>query len=150
MLLDEYRKSFACDIKNGTKLRQNLLEKMLSSINEVNLSGTVSAEKFYTMYDNYQGLKDRSCQICTVCGVRRPTEKLRDAVSYFNLLKTTDDTADVYNNLVDKDLKEDKIGELAQKCYHIEEIDGQLYHFLDFDEELYEQCGSDYNGKDPT
>ena len=82
LLLDKYRKSFQSDIKNGTKLRQDLLKKMVSSIEEVNLSGTVSAEKFYTMYDDYQGLKDQCCKICTVCGVRRPAEKLRDAVVF--------------------------------------------------------------------
>ena len=102
------------------------------------------------MYDDYQALKDRCCKICKVCSVRRPAEKLRDAVPYFSLLKATDDMADIYNALVDNDLPDDRIGKLAQKCYHIENIDGELYHFLDFDEELYEQCDSDYVGKDPT
>ena len=138
------------DIKKGVRLHQDLLQKILSLIEEVNLSGTVCADRFYTMYDDYQGLKDRCCKICNICGVRRPAEKLRDAVPYFNLLKTTDDTADTFNALVDSDLPDDRIGKLAQKCYHIENIDGQLYHFLDFDEELYEQHGSDYDGKDPT
>ena len=123
---------------------------MVSSIEEVNLSGTVSAEKFYTMYDDYQGLKDQCCKICTVCGDRRPAEKLRDAVPYFNLLKTTDDMANIYHGLVDEDLPDDRIGKLAQKCYHIRNIDDQLYHFLDFDEELYELSSNDYDGKDPT
>ena len=97
LMVEEYRQSFNSGIRNPNKLRQDLLEKMLSSIERVNLSGTVSADKFYTMYDDYQGIKDRCCKICTVCGVRRPAEKLRDAVEYFNLLKTTDDMADIYN-----------------------------------------------------
>ena len=150
LLLEDYRQSFESEIKKGTKLRQVLMKKMVSSIEKVKLSGTVSAEQFYTMYDDYQGLKDRCCKICTVCGVRRPAEKLNDAVPFFYLLKTTDDMADIYNALVDEDIPDDKLGKSAQRCYHIENIDGQLHHFLDFDEELYEDCASDYDGKDPT
>ena len=91
--VNEYKQTFDSGIKNGSKARQDLVEKMLSSIEEVNLSGTVSAEKFYTMYEDYKGLKDQCCKICTVCGVGRPTEKLRDAVPYFDLLKTSEDMA---------------------------------------------------------
>ena len=87
LLLEDYRQSFESEIKKGTKLRQVLIKKMVSSIEKVKLSGTVSAEQFYTMYDDYQGLKDRCCKICTVCGVRRPAAKLNDAVPFFTCLR---------------------------------------------------------------
>ena len=38
LLLDKYKKSFQSDIKKGTRLRENLLEKILSLIENVNLS----------------------------------------------------------------------------------------------------------------
>ena len=56
MQLDEYRQTFNSAIPNPTKLRQDLVTKMIASIDKVNVSGTVSADKFYTMYDDYQGL----------------------------------------------------------------------------------------------
>ena len=58
--------------------------------------------------------------------------------------------ANIFNGLIDEALPVDKIGKLAQRCYHIVNLRNQLYHFLDFDEELYQQDGSDYDGKDPT
>ena len=63
LLLDDYRQSFKSDLKKGTKLRQIIVKKMVSAVEEVNFSGTVSAEKFYTMYNDYQGLKDRCCKL---------------------------------------------------------------------------------------
>ena len=42
------------------------------------------------------------------------------------------------------------MGKLAQKCYHIDHIDGRLYHFLDFDEEEYQKVSEEYDGDNPT
>ena len=50
LLLDNYRQSFESGIKNSSKHRQDLVKKIISSIQEVNVSGTVSAEKFDTRY----------------------------------------------------------------------------------------------------
>ena len=74
-----------------------------------------------------------------MCGVRRPVDKLKDALPYFELLEATTDQVDVYNALIDKNKEDDKLGRLAQKCFHIEELKGRLYHFLDFDEEKFNQ-----------
>ena len=65
-LLFEYRDSYnnECDI--SVDLRRKLLDKMISIVRKVELSGAVSAEDFYTMYDNYVSLKERSCKICSV------------------------------------------------------------------------------------
>ena len=60
-------------------------------------SGAVTADEFYTMYNNYVSLKERSCKICTVCGVRRPVDRLNDALAYFDLLRATSDQTDMYN-----------------------------------------------------
>ena len=131
-------------------LRQELLEKMVSIIRNVEMSGAVTAEDFYTMYDNYVSLKERTCKICTVCGVRRPVNRLNDALAYFDLLKATSDQTDIFNSLVDDKIEDDRMGRLAQRCFHIENLNGQLYHFLDFDEEKYEQHADNYKGLDPT
>ena len=50
-----------------------------------------------------------------MCGVRRPVDKLKDALPYFELLEATMDQVDVYNALIDKDKEDDKLGRLAQK-----------------------------------
>ena len=76
VLLDEYRRSYKSESKDQVKLRQKLLDKMLSLIKEINLSGTVSAERFCTMYKDYEDLKEQGCKICTVCGTRQPAKKL--------------------------------------------------------------------------
>ena len=55
-------------------------------------------------------------------------QKLEDAVPYLQLLKTSDDMADIFNGLIDKALPVDKIGKLAQRCYHIVNLRNQLYH----------------------
>ena len=76
LLLDEYRRCYKSGIKDQVKLRHNLLGKMRSVIREINISGAVSAERFYTMYKDYQDLKEQGCKICTVCGTRQPAKKL--------------------------------------------------------------------------
>ena len=102
------------------------------------------------MYDNYVSLKERICKNCTVCGVRRPVTHLNNALAYFDLLKATPDQTDVFNALVDVNIEDDRLGRLSQKCFHIENLNGQLYHFLDFDEEKYEQHADNYKGLDPN
>ena len=51
---------------------------------------------------------------------------------------------------MDDKIEDDRMGRLAQRCFHIENLNGQLYHFLDFDEEKYEQHADNYKGLDPT
>ena len=114
-------------------VRQKLFEKMVQIIRNVEFSSAVTADDFYTMYANYVSLKERSCKICTVCGVRRPVDRLNDALPYFDLLRATSDQTDIYNALVDDNIDDDRIGRLAQRCFHIENVNGHLYHFLDFD-----------------
>ena len=52
--------------------------------------------------------------------------------------------------LFNEDGFEDEMGKLAQKCFHIDHIDGRLYHFLDFDEEEYQKVSEEYDGDNPT
>ena len=149
-LFHEYRDTYKNGGDNSVVIRQKLLSKMDAIIRDVELSGTVTAEEFYTMYDNYVSLQERSCKICTVCGVRKQFDQLTDALPYFNLLEATPDQADIYNALIDENIDDDRIGRLAQKCFHLENRNGGLYHFLDFDEEKYEQTVDTYTGSDPT
>ena len=149
-LLYEYKDTYKIDNGTSVTLRQELLEKMVSIIRNVEMSGAVTAEDFYTMYNNYISLKERTCKICTVCGVRRPVDRLNDALAYFDLLKATSDQTDVFNSLVNDKIEDDRMGRLAQRCFHIENLNGQLYHFLDFDEEKYEEHANTYEGLDPT
>ena len=149
-LLYEYRETYSNSSDSSATTRQELLEKMVSIIRNGEMSGAVTAEDFYTMYNNYVSLKERTCKICTVCGVRRPVDRLKDALAYFDLLKATSDQTDAFNSLVNDKIEEDRMGRLAQRCFHIENLNGQLYHFLDFDEEKYEENADTYEGLDPT
>ena len=150
VLLQEYRDTYNTVGDNSVFVRKKLLDRMIVIITDLQSSGNVSAEQFYTMYNDYVSLKERSCKICTVCGVRRPVDKLKDALPYFELLEATTDQVDVYNALIDKNKEDDKLGRLAQKCFHIEELKGRFYHFLDFDEEKFNQNMDTYDGLDPT
>ena len=114
-LLYEYRETYSND-SDSSATRQKLLEKMISAIRNVEFSGAVTADDFYTMYNNYVSLKERSCKICTVCGVRRPVDRLNDALAYFDLLRATSDQTDMYNALVDDNIDDDRMGRLAQRC----------------------------------
>ena len=149
-LLYEYKDAYSIHSGTSVTVRQKLLDKMVSIIRNVELSGAATAEDFYTMYDTYVSLKERTCKICTVCGVRRPVDRLNDALVYFDLLKATSDQTGIFNSLVDDKIEDDRMGRLAQRCFHIENLNGQLYHFLDFDEEKYEQHADNYKGSDPT
>ena len=71
-LLYEYKDTYKIDNGTSVTLRQELREKMVSIIRNVEMSGAVTAEDFYTMYNYYVSLKERTCKICTVWGVRRP------------------------------------------------------------------------------
>ena len=65
-LLYEYKDTYKIDNGTSVTLRQELREKMVSIIRNVEMSGAVTAEDFYTMYDNYVSLKERTCKICTL------------------------------------------------------------------------------------
>ena len=149
-MLCEYKAAFHTDSNRTMTQRRKLFEKMVRTIRGVEMSGAVSREEFYTMYDDYESLKKRSCKICTVCGVRRPVDRLNDALAYFDLLKATSDQTDIFNALVNDNIEDDVLGRLAQRCYHLETVNGHLHHFLDFDEEKYEQHADTYEGLDPT
>ena len=103
------------------------------------------------MYYEYRSLKDRSSKTCTVCGCRNPVENLHDAVDFFEVLEVSNEQADVYNGMLyNADGVEDEVGRLAQKCFHIEKVNGKLFHFLDFDEEEYQKVSEEYDGENPT
>ena len=114
-LLYEYKDTYSVDSGTSVAVRQKLLDKMVSIIRNVELSGAATAEDFYTMYDTYVSLKERTCKICTVCGVRRPVDRLNDALAYFDLLKATSDQTDIFNSLVDDKIEDDRMGRLAQR-----------------------------------
>ena len=108
------------------------------AVNIVNLSLDVDAAEFYKMYSEYISLKDRNCKTCTVCGSRRSVEILKDAALFIETLEMSEDEADIFNEMLyDGDGFEDEMGRLAQKCFHVDRIDGRLYHFFNFDEEKY-------------
>ena len=60
---------------------------MQSAIKMVDLSLDIDAEEFYRMYVEYTSLKDCRCKTCTVCGSRRPVDKLNDAIDFLRRWK---------------------------------------------------------------
>ena len=73
---------------------------MQSAIKMVDISLDIDAEEFYRMYREYTSLKDRSCKTCTVCGSRRPFDKLHDAADFFETLEVSEDEAAVFNGML--------------------------------------------------
>ena len=110
---------------------------MIYIVRKVELSGAVSAEDFYTMYDNYVSLKERPCKICTVCGCRRrtPAGKLKDAVHFLHLLELNEEEVKSFEGLLHSE--NDCKGKRAQRCFHIEKVDDKHYFILDLDEDKY-------------
>ena len=66
---------------------------------------------------------------------------LKDAVHFLHLLELDEDEVNSYEGLVNSE--NDRIGKLAQQCYHIEKVGDKLYFMLDLDEDKYysQQCG---------
>ena len=148
---DEYRSKYRDDSVSSHRERTSLVKKMESAIKMVDLSLDIDAEEFYRMYREYTSLKDRSCKTCTVCGCRRPVDKLDDAVDFFETVEVSDDQAVIFNGMLYNAAGvEDEDGRLAQRCFHIEQVNERLYHFLDFDEEEYQKVREEYNGDNPT
>ena len=107
--------------------------------------GFNDVRRFYTMYEEYQKLKNIGCKICTVCGCRRrtPGGKLKDAVNFVHLLELSESEVERFEGLVHSD--DDHIGKLAQKCFHIEKLGENYYYILDLDEDKYYSKQGNYS-----
>ena len=94
-------------------------------------------KRFYKQYEEYQRLKNIDCKICTVCGSRRQTPRgeLNDAVYFLHLVQLNEFEVKRFEGLLHSD--DDRIGKLAQECFHIEKIGANYYYMLDLDEEKY-------------
>ena len=99
--------------------------------------GFNDVKRFYKMFHEYQRLKNIGCKICTVCGSRRrtPVRKLKDAKHFLHLLQLTESEVERFEALVH--FVGDRIGILAQQCFHIEKIGDKYYFILDFDEDKF-------------
>ena len=99
--------------------------------------GFNDVKRFYKMFQEYQRLKNIGCKICTVCGCRRrtPARKLKDAKQFLHLLELTESEVERFKALVR--FIGDRIGKLAQQCFHIEKIGEKYYFILDLDEEKF-------------
>ena len=99
--------------------------------------GYNSIAKFYSMLEEYEQIKRVECKICAVCGSRRrtPESKLNDAVDFLHLLALDEDEASRFEDLVESD--NDRVGKLAQKCFHIEKLGEKYYAFLNLEEDKY-------------
>ena len=84
--------------------------------------GFNDVKRFYKMFQEYQRLQNIGCKICTVCGSRRrtPVRKLKDAKEFLHLLQLTESEVERFEALVH--FVGDRIGKLAQQCFHIEKI----------------------------
>ena len=93
--------------------------------------GFNDVKRFYKMYKKYQSLKYIGCKVCTVCGsrIRTPVQKLKDAREFLHLLELTESEVERFEALVH--FVCDRIGTLAQQCFHIEKI-GDEYYFILF------------------
>ena len=71
---------------------------------------------------------------------RTPERKLKDAVNFLHLLELNEHEVKNFEGLVY--CENDRIGKLAQRCFHIEKIDDKYYFILELDEDIYynEQC----------
>ena len=70
-----------------------------------------------------------------MCGSRRrtPVQKLKDAKQFLHLLELTESEVERFEALVH--FVGDRIGKLAQQCFHIEKIGERYYFILDLDED---------------
>ena len=104
----------------------NVLSKWKETLRVTTFCGFNDVKRFYKLYEEYQKLKNTGCKICTVCGCRRrkPGGKLKDAVHFVHLLQLYKSEVKRFEGLVHSD--DDRIGKLAQQCFHIEKL-GENY-----------------------
>ena len=98
-----------------------ILEQMQALEKKYSCFGENDVSMFYEKYKKYEILKSKQGLICTVCGVRDFTgescDDLQDAILFKHLLRVDIDMVKLYKSM--KHNKEDEIGALAQKCFHI-------------------------------
>ena len=100
--------------------------------------GTHDTSLFYEKNRVYEDLKTRHHRICCVCGIRtllpEKSSGLKDAVSFKELLVVEEEELAEWKALMSDD--EDILGALAQKCFHIAEVenDNCYYHILHIDD----------------
>ena len=131
------------------RTKQNLLFKLAMTGRRpsdlATFCGFNNVKRFYQMPKEYQRLKRIVCKICTVCGSRRrtPVRKLKDAKQFLHLLELTESEVERFEALVH--FVGDRIGKLAQMCFHIEKIGDKYYFILDLDEDKFysKQGGSE-------
>ena len=132
----------------GKDTEQNLnilVSKWKETLRCSKFCGYNDINKFYERYDEFRGIRDAKCRVCTICGgrTRRDGVKFQDCIEFLYLLQVTDAEVEDYEALV-KD-ETDEIGRLAQHVFHIKKVGEKYYHFLDLDEEKYYRECKDTN-----
>ena len=135
--VERYSTIRTSNLQNKKESFDQLISKWKETLRVTTFCGFNDVNRFYTMYEEYQKLKNIGCKICTVCGCRRrtPGGKLKDAVNFLHLLQLTETEVKRFEGLVHSD--DDRIGKLAQQCFHIEKVGENYYYILDLDEEKY-------------
>ena len=143
--VERYSSMRGSNEQNKRESLDEIISKWKETLRVTTFCGFNDIERFYRMYDEYQKLKNMGCKICTVCGCRRrtPSGKLKDAVNFVHLLQLSESEVEKFEGLVHSD--DDRIGKLAQQCFHIEKIGENYYYILDLDEEKYYSKQGDYS-----
>ena len=114
--------------------KQVFLDYIASAEQFYLLLGTHSTSLFYEKNEIYQKLKSTTYKACCVCGIKCSVAdesiELKDALAFKELLVVEDRDLTEWKALMKDD--EDKLGAIAQKCFHIEsvEYEKKYYHIL--------------------
>ena len=135
--VEKVSKIRASTTQNKAESFAQVLSEWKETLRLTTFCGFNDVKRFYKMFHEYQRLKNIGCKICTVCGCRRrtPTRKLKDAKKFLHLLELTESEVERFKALVH--FIGDRIGKLAQLCFHIEKIGEKYYFILDLDEEKF-------------
>ena len=125
----------ASKTQNKAESFAQVIDDWKETLRLTSFCGFNDVKRFYKMFHEYQRLKNICCKICTVCGSRRrtPVRKLKDAKQFLHLLQLTESEVERFEALVH--FVGDRIGKLAQQCFHIEKIGDKYYFILDLDED---------------
>ncbi|MEO1589606.1 MAG: hypothetical protein AAFS00_20170, partial [Bacteroidota bacterium] len=143
--VERYSSIRGSDEQNKAESLDKVISEWKETFRLTTFSGFNDVKRFYRMYEEYEKLKNMGCKICTVCGCRRRTSAggLKDAVNSVHLLQLSESEVERFEGLVHSD--DDRIGKLAQQCFHIEKLGENYYYILDLDEEKYYSKQSDYS-----
>ena len=125
----------ASNTPNKAESFAQVIDEWKETLRLTSFCGFNDVKRFYKMFHEYERLKNIGCKICTVCGSRRrtPVRKLKDAKQFLHLLQLTKSEVERFEALVH--FVGDRIGKLAQQCFHIEKIGDKYYFILDLDDD---------------